>query len=590
MLVRLKEIYLAFGLKPLLDHVDTVIPEGQRIALVGRNGEGKSSFLKLLANQLQADAGKIEFKSGTRVSYLLQSVPNIQDSVSSIIAKPLEEQCESWEIAARVEKTLDFFQLAGDKAFNDLSGGLKRRVLLAQAWITEPNLLLLDEPTNHLDIQAIDFLEQILLTYQGTLLFVSHDRQFTRHLATQVFDLDRGKLTTWQCGYDDYVQRKQDYLQAEEKEQARFDKKLQQEEVWIRQGIKARRTRNEGRVRALEAMRRQRANRRAKIGTVNLNLTSAQNSGQSVINAENITYAYSSSPIIQAFSIDIMRGDKIGIIGSNGCGKTTLIKILLKELPTQTGKVKLGTNLDILYFDQLRQQIDDEQSVLDNVAQGQSHVEFAGKTTHIMGYLQQFLFAPERALSPAGSLSGGERNRLLLAKLFTKPANFLVLDEPSNDLDVETLELLEALLVNFNGTILLVSHDRELINNVVTSTLVFENNGHIQEYVGGYDDYLRQTQAKSTVKATEKKLGLAAPVKINKSKLEYEEQKELGKIPDKISKLEKDIQQLQVDLADNSLYENANKPRLDQLTALLQTKEHQLNQLYDRWEILENKK
>lgn len=588
MLVRLKELCLTFGLKPVFAHINLVIPAGQKIALVGRNGEGKSTFLKMLAGEILPDSGKIEFAGGAKVSYLPQSIPNIDKTVRQILAAKLSTQMEEWQIDAQVEKILAQFKLNGDFGFNDLSGGLKRRVLLAQAFVAEPDLLLLDEPTNHLDIDAIQFLEKIIAEYPKTVLFVSHDRQFTRKLATQIYDLDRGAMTSWECGYDAYLINKETQLNAERQERERFDKKLAQEEAWIRQGVKARRARNEGRVRALEAMRAQLAERRETLGTANLKLTQAGQSGKSVISAENIKYSVNGKKIIAPLTLEIRRGDKIGIIGPNGCGKTTLIKLLLKELAPDEGTVKIGTQLDVLYFDQLREQIDDKQTVLDNVSQGKSHIDFDGKTQHILGYLQHFLFEPERARSLAMNLSGGERNRLLLAKLFTRSANMLVMDEPSNDLDIETLELLESLLVNFNGTLLLVSHDRELINNSVTSTLAFEGDGIIQEYVGGYDDYLRQAPSNQNKKIAEKtQTNKAEKAPTIKEKLNYNEQKELARLPDKIAKTEADIAKLQETLAAAFLTEKPGSPRLNELTEQLKIKEKQLAEFYRRWEELE---
>lgn len=590
MLVRLKELCLNFGLKPVFDHINLVIPSARKIALVGRNGEGKSSFLKMLAGDLLPDSGKIEFAGGARVSYLPQSIPSIDKTVRQILSDELSNAMEDWQVDAEVEKTLDQFKLAGDFVFNDLSGGLKRRVLLAQAFVAKPDLLLLDEPTNHLDIEAIQFLEKIISDYPKTVLFVSHDRQFTRKLADMIYDLDRGSLTSWDCGYDAYLINKETQLNAERQERNRFDKKLEQEEAWIRQGVKARRARNEGRVRALEAMRAQLSERREKVGTANLKLTQSGQSGKTVISAEEIEYSVEGKNIIKPLSLEIRRGDKIGIIGPNGCGKTTLIKLLLKELAPDKGSVKIGTQLDVLYFDQLREQIDDQQTVLDNVSQGKSHIDFDGKSLHILGYLQHFLFEPERARSKAINLSGGERNRLLLAKLFTRSANMLVMDEPSNDLDIETLELLESLLVNFSGTLLLVSHDRELINNSVTSTLVFEGKGHIQEYVGGYDDYLRQTPMVQNKKIAEKvpAVQIEKPPKIQ-AKLNYNEQKELAKLPDRIAKMEADIAALHENLAQAFLTEKPGSVRLNELNQQLQIKAQQLAELYKRWEELESR-
>ncbi len=586
MLARLSQIQLRLAIHPLFQDLNVIIPPKQRIALVGRNGVGKSTLLKLLAGKIKPDSGQIEWVKGVAVSYLTQDIPDFPHTVNELLKTALLETHDEWQHAAIIDKVIADYQLPAQQLFNDLSGGLKRRVLLAKALMTQPDLLLLDEPTNHLDLTAIAQLEAILLKLNTTVLFVSHDRQFTRRLATTVYDLDRGQLSVWQCGYDDYLQRKQAALLAQEKENARFDKKLAAEEVWIRQGIKARRTRNEGRVRALKALRQQRTERQERVGQINLAATAAEQSGQVVIEAQHVSHAYADKTIINDFSTCIMRGDKIGIIGDNGCGKTTLLKILLNEMKSDAGLVKLGTQLQVLYFDQLRDQINDNMTVLDNIAGSQSHIEFAGKTMHIMGYLQQFLFSAERARSLAGTLSGGERNRLLLAKLLAKPANFLVMDEPSNDLDIETLELLENWLVDFNGTVLLVSHDRELINNVVSSTMVFHENGVIREYVGGYEDYLQQSQSyreKQILLTKQAAIPATAPAK----KLSFEEQKELNRLPEKISKAEAAIEKMHQQLADPALYQTEHAQCLQQLNDELSLKQQQLQTLYDRWLELE---
>jgi ATP-binding cassette subfamily F protein uup len=474
--------------------------------------------------------------------------------------------------------------LDGDAEFATLSGGLKRRVLLAKALVVAPDLLLLDEPTNHLDIENIVWLEQFFSKYCGTLLFVTHDRLFLQKIATRIVELDRGDLTSWECDYATYLQRKQDFLATQEKHNALFDKRLAQEEVWIRQGIKARRTRNEGRVESLKKLRLERQARREVIGNVKMEAQSTNNSGKLVIAAEKISYGYA-QPIIKNFTTTILRGDKIGIIGSNGCGKTTLLRLLLGDLIPQTGLIKTGTKLQVAYFDQLRNQLDEEKTVRENVALGSDYVTINGKARHIISYLQDFLFSPERALSPVDQLSGGERNRLLLAKMFTKPSNVLVLDEPTNDLDIETLELLETLLVDYSGTILLVSHDRTFLNNIVTSTLVFDGAGQVSEYVGDYDDWLRQRPEQLPV-AKPVKISLPAKTIIPKQQLTADERRELKNIPKKIEKIEIEQKQLHQQMADPDFYKK-DKTTIVQVQIQLSNLEDELKNLYQRWEVLE---
>ena len=529
-LVTLQDIYLSYGQPPLIDHINLVIERGERVCLIGRNGAGKSTLLKILTGQITADDGVLKRASGVKISQLEQSVPeDAQGSVFDVITQGLGaegelakryhhlilelgtnpsdqtmrdlEECQSeldrvngWDINQRVESIITKMDLDADVDISSLSGGYKRRVLLARALVCDPDLLLLDEPTNHLDIDAIQWVEQFLLKWEGSLLFISHDRRFMNNLATRFIEIDRGQLAEFNCNYATYLQRKEEILEVEDRQNALFDKRLSQEEVWIRQGIKARRTRNEGRVRALESMRREYADRRKRQGTARMDIQQAERSGKIVAEAQNISFAFAGDqqPVVRDFSTLIQRGDKVGFIGRNGVGKTTLIKLLLSELVPQQGSIKTGTNLNVAYFDQYRSALDEEKSVQDNVSGGRDMLEIGGKPKHVISYLQDFLFAPERCRQPVKALSGGERNRLLLAKLFTQPSNVLVLDEPTNDLDIDTLDLLEELLIDYKGTIILVSHDRAFLNNVVTSTLVFEGNGSINQYIGGYDDWLRQ--------------------------------------------------------------------------------------------------
>ncbi|MES9929197.1 MAG: ATP-binding cassette domain-containing protein, partial [Candidatus Thiodiazotropha sp. 6PDIVS] len=524
-LITLRNLHLSFGDAPLLDGVNLNIEKGERIALLGRNGMGKSTLMKVIMGSQVADDGERVVGKGVDIARLIQEVPqDVSGSVFDLVADGMGDLSEKlknyhrishrlaeegdqalleslaeaqhdleasggWQLEQRVETVISRTGLDADAQFSELSGGLKRRVLLAQALVTEPDLLLLDEPTNHLDIEAIDWMENLLLGFPGAVLFVTHDRAFLRRLATRILELDRGQMTDWPGDYGNFLRRKEEMLNAEALANDRFDKKLAQEEVWIRQGIKARRTRNEGLVRMLKAMRDERSKRRNTTGQVKMQLQSADRSGKLVVEVEDIDFAWEGSPVIKGFSTTIMRGERVGIIGPNGSGKTTLINLLLGKLQPDSGKIKLGTQLQVAYFDQLRSQLNEALSVQENVGGGSDKVEVDGKSKHIISYLQDFLFTPERARAPVHALSGGERNRLLLAKLFTKPANVLVLDEPTNDLDIETLELLEELLVGYQGTLLLVSHDREFLDHSVTSCLVFEDGGRITESIGGYSDW-----------------------------------------------------------------------------------------------------
>jgi ATP-binding cassette subfamily F protein uup len=626
-LLTLRNVTLAFGAAPLLDGVDLRIEPGERLCLVGRNGTGKSTLMKLINGELQVDGGEVVLRQGLRVARLTQEVPHeltgpVFDvvagglgengallaeyhTVSHQLAESGDEQLlgkleqiqsrieavDGWLLNQRVETVLSRLKLPAESDFSDLSGGLKRRVLLARELVSEPELLLLDEPTNHLDIDAIAWLEEFLLSWQGTLLFITHDRMFLQRLATRIIELDRGVLSSWPGDYETYLRRKQEALDAEAVQNALFDKRLAQEEVWIRQGIKARRTRNEGRVRALEALRNERTQRRERQGTAKMQMHGADRSGKVVIEAENIGHSYGDVALFSDFSTSIMRGDKVAILGPNGVGKTTLLKILLGQLAPQQGSVKLGTKLEIAYFDQHRAALDEEASVLDNVAQGSDRVEVNGSSKHIMGYLQDFLFTPERARSPVKSLSGGERNRLLLAKLFTKPSNLLVMDEPTNDLDVETLDLLEELLLDYQGTLLLVSHDRVFINNVVTSSLVFEGHGRLNEYVGGYDDWLRQRPSCELEPGVAKKGGAVQrkepePSSPKKEKLSYKERRELEQLPAQIAKMEAEQEALQQRMGEPGFYQQPDGAAVNQATGRLEQLGRELEQAYGRWEAL----
>ena len=631
-LVSLRNIALGFGGPTLLDGVNLEIEKAERICLVGRNGTGKSTLFKILMGELQADDGSIQIGQGVKVSRLAQEVPDdTQGTIYSVVAQGLDkagqlltrfhelshllsedmslmpefekvqhelEALNGWQVGQRIDQVLSRLDLDADTEFSSLSGGWKRRVLLAQTLVAEPDVLLLDEPTNHLDIEMIAWLEDFLLNFQGTLVFITHDRMFLRRLATRIIELDRGKLTSWPGNYEKYLVHKQAALDAEASESALFDKKLAEEEKWIRQGIKARRTRNEGRVRALEKMRRERAQRREVTGKAKLQMQDSSASGKIVVEADNVTWSWTDEQgnektLLKNFSATIMRGDKIGIIGPNGCGKTTLIRLLLGALTPEQGEIKQGTKLDIAYFDQLRGQLDPEQNVQDNVADGNDFVTINGEPRHVISYLGDFLFSPQRARTPVKALSGGERNRLLLAKLFTKPANMLVMDEPTNDLDVETLELLESILVEYDGTVILVSHDRAFINEVVTSTLVFESGDQVNEYVGGYDDWLRQRRISSTNKSDKNKVKPAEiksaevvdDVKASR-KLNYKEQSELEKLPAKIEAWEAEQETLHAEMASTDFYQQ-DSDVITKTQQRLAEIEADLAKGYARWEDLE---
>ncbi len=597
-IVTLENLTVGFRGPPLLDGISCQIDAGQRIGLLGRNGAGKTTLLRILAGQMEPDSGEVTVQRGTHISLLPQDVPaNVSGSVSEIVSlglSPLDDDLDeqaSWRQRNDVEQILSRMELDGTLLFETLSSGMKRRVLIASALVARPGLLLLDEPTNHLDIQAIEWLEQFLLKWPAALMFVTHDRMFLRRMATRILEIDRGRLYDGICDYDTFLARKEQTLVAEEKQNALFDKRLAQEEAWIRQGIKARRTRNEGRVRELKRMRAERSNRRDVSGTGKLRIHHGQKSGVMVIEGEDISFGYDGKLLFGGLSILIARGDKVGIIGPNGVGKTTLLKTLLRQLKPDSGSVRHGTNLQIAYFDQLREQLDPERTVQQNVGDGSEFVFVGQQKTHVLGYLQEFLFTPERARTQVKFLSGGERNRILLARLFTRPANVLVMDEPTNDLDTETLEMLEQRLVDFAGTLLLVSHDRAFLNNVVTSTLVFEH-GNVKEYVGGYDDWLDQRAEQSSVDDTaeqRQKTEKQKPVSANNQprKLKYQERRELEQLPGLIESQESEIAQLHTTMADPAFYQQSGTVIAGQQDLLKQLQES-LAAKYARWEELDS--
>lgn len=598
-LLQLQDITLQYGTKPLLSHADLQVDAGERVCLLGRNGAGKTSLMRIITGEEAPNSGELVCPSGTVLTRLDQEVPDhLTGTTYEVIFSGLRKDTheEDWEIDVRIDELMEQMKLpAREELFTALSGGMKRRVLLARALVGHPDVLLLDEPTNHLDIESILWLESFLLEQKMTLFFVTHDRAFLKKMATRIVELDRGVLTSWACDYDTYLGRKAVALEAEEKQWAAFDKKLALEEAWLRQGVKARRTRNEGRVRALKSLREERGERRDRVGTANIVVQESQSSGQKVVEASKLFFAFENKPIVQDFSTVIWRGDKIGIIGPNGTGKTTLLKLLLGKLEPQSGWVKQGTKIEVVYLDQLRDQIDDTKTVAQNVAGNSETVTFQGRSKHIHGYLQDFLFSPDRVRMPAKMLSGGERNRLLLARLFLQPANVLVLDEPTNDLDAETMELLEDLLVEFGGTVLLVSHDRAFLDNVVTSTMVFEGDGIISEYVGGYEDWLRQKSrlkvepkpVVSVVKEAKEEI-VPAPKKVtSKPKtLSNRDRKELEELPALLEKLEAEQTELTKMIWDPELYkkqpELANKYKAEQ--AVL---DETIKLKYSRWEELE---
>jgi ABC transport system ATP-binding/permease protein len=606
-LVSLDRVSIAYGHLPLLDEVALQIEPRERVSVIGRNGTGKSTLLKILSGELPPDEGTVWRQPSLRVARLEQDVPLSADrSVFDVVAEGhthhLEED-EAWLKEHHVELVLSRLELPADAIVDTLSGGWRRRVLLARALVGQPDLLLLDEPTNHLDIEAIKWLEDFLLEYVGAVMFVTHDRAFLQRLATRIVELDRGKLTSWPGNYATYLRRKEEALANEATLQDKFDKKLAEEEVWVRQGIKARRTRNEGRVRALEAMRAERAARREQMGNVRLQVEQADASGKLVFEAKGVSKAYDGKPVVREFSTRIMRGDRIGLIGPNGAGKTTMLRMMLGELEPDSGEIRRGANVQIAYYDQQREQLDPERTVFDTVGEGNDTVTANGRTRHVHAYLRDFLFSDERARSPVKALSGGERNRLLLARLFTRPANVLVLDEPTNDLDLETLELLEEQLVEWPGTLLLVSHDRVFLDNVVTSTIAFEGDGQIEEYVGGYEDWLRQSekaqreQRTQRTQRTQQKGASAATVAVvspaeaprAQKRLSYKERRELEELPARIDALESEQKALGEKIAAPEFYKEGAaliKASLDRVEAL----KRELVAVYARWDELDSRR
>ncbi|ELA9212761.1 ABC transporter ATP-binding protein [Vibrio parahaemolyticus] len=631
-LLTIHNAQLAFGDHPLLDRAEFALQENERVCLVGRNGAGKSTLMKVLAGDILLDDGKIQVTQDVVVSRLEQDPPrnqegtvyeyvsgglaeigeqlkiyhNLLDLVAqdpnekniNRLAKTQEQldHSNAWRFDDRVKNVLSALKLSPDTLLRDLSGGWQRKAALARALVCDPDVLLLDEPTNHLDVTTIEWLENFLKDFKGSIIFISHDRAFIKSMATRIVDLDRGQLSSFPGDYDNYLLEKEEMLRVEEMQNAEFDKKLAQEEVWIRQGIKARRTRNEGRVRALKKLREERRDRREVQGKVNLNIDDASRSGKIVFEAENVSFAYDGKQIVDNFSFNIMRGDRIALIGPNGCGKSTVLKLLLGQLEAQSGRLHCGTKLEVAYFDQYREILDPEKTVIDNLADGKQEVMVGGRQRHALSYLQDFLFAPKRARTPVKALSGGEKNRLLLARILLKPNNLLILDEPTNDLDIETLELLEEMLANYQGTLLLVSHDREFVDNTVTTSWIFEGDGVIEEFVGGYHDAKQQRDQALAVRFSTEKPAKKEKVveetpkttqpKNNSKKLSYKLQRELEALPAKLEQLESDIETLQEQVNDPEFFAKPveqTQPVLEQLAAL----EQELEIAFERWEELE---
>lgn len=639
LLFRLSDLSLAFGEHVLLDQVSLTVHKGERIGILGQNGAGKSTFMKVLLGEQQADSGDLWRADNIKVAWLDQTLPERTDiTLYDYIASGLEglgqllsdyyhlthdtsvdladesnlkklaslqkqiEQVDGWAVEHRIEAILDMLRLPATASMKSLSGGSRRRASIGRALIAEPDLLLLDEPTNHLDIPTIEWLEKTLLDFKGAIMVVTHDRQFLQAISNRIVELDRGHLRVWDYGYQKFLAFREQQLQAEEKANQEFDKKLAEEERWIRQGIKARRTRNEGRVRALKQMREERKQRRELSGSAKMSLDQSSTSGKIVIEATDIQHRFDDKPLLSNFSCKILRGDRIGLIGPNGSGKTTLLRILLGELQPDSGQVKLGTNLDIIYFDQLRNQLDQDQNIIDYLSEGREYITLKGKPRHVISYLQDFLFSPDRVRQPVRSLSGGEQNRLILAKLFSNPANLVVLDEPTNDLDMETLELLEELLLEFEGTLLIVSHDRKFLDNVITSSFVFEPDGHVLEYVGGYQDwrdqggrmdsFLTTPSAQSAADKAKQKPGNDQD-KADKAQKQAEHQrqrlrqKELDQVTRRIEKKESEIATVEAEMAQPGFYDqsaDAMQPILDKMASL----QSDLDALYVQWETLED--
>ncbi len=590
-LLSFQEVSLSFGGPNLLDRINLQIHEGEKISLLGRNGAGKSTMMRLIQGQAEPDSGRIIREKSLRTSLLQQEVPDgMTGTVYDILAAGIHDETgpvhpdhlEQKQVM-QIERVLSLMSLDPAPEFMSLSAGMKRRVLMGQAIASDPDILLLDEPTNHLDIDSIRWLEDFLCRYDKTIFFVTHDRAFLQKVALRILEIDRGNLFDWKCDYATFIKRKEAWLDSEETQNSLFDKKLAQEEIWIRKGIKARRTRNEGRVRALKEMRLERSRRLEQQGAVRLELSRGEKSGKTVIEATEITFGYGSEPVIKGFSTIIQRGDRIGIIGPNGCGKSTMIKLLLGLLPPQAGNVKSGTRLEVAYFDQLRSSIDPARTIRENIAEAGEMIDINGRSRHVIGYLQDFLFPPDRVDVPAGTLSGGERNRLMLAKLFTRAFNLLVMDEPTNDLDLETVELLEQILIEYDGTLLVVSHDREFLNNIVTGTFAFEGNGVVREYAGGYDEWLARRPALKDVK--EKK---AQPVKKirEKTKLSFNEKKELEQLPEQIAELEQKKKELVELISDPEFYKKE-AARSVEVNREIEAIDSRLEHMLERWMELE---
>jgi ABC transport system ATP-binding/permease protein len=630
-LLGMREVSIAFGGPPVLDHASMSIERGERLCLLGRNGTGKSTVMKLLDGSIAPDSGEIVRQTDVAVARLEQEIPsNLNGTIFDIVAAGLGDTgsllaryhaashrvsadasqsamremdrlhraldaANAWQVQTRVDTVLFHLGLDGDAEFTDASGGVKRQTLLARALVAEPDVLLLDEPTNHLDIAAVEWMENFLVDRAVTLVLVTHDRAFLRRVATRIVELDRGRLVDWGADYDTYLQRKESTLAAEAREWTEFDKKLAKEEVWIRTGVQARRTRNEGRVRSLEALRVERAERRERAGTAKLQSQEADRSGRLVVEARDVSFAHGDRPIVRNFSSTIMRGDRVGLIGPNGSGKTTLLRLLLGQLTPDSGTIRIGTGLQVAYFDQLREQLDPERSVVESVADGADFIQVGDARKHVLGYLEDFLFAPDRSRAPVRALSGGERNRLLLARLFTRPFNLLIMDEPTNDLDIETLDLLEEMLLEFAGTLLVVSHDRAFLDNVVTSTLVFEGAGRVAEYAGGYSDWVRQRRvsernasvasAAAPKRAIRSTVPQGAPATEGKRRLTFKEKAELESLPDEIERQEREREQLYASLSDPAFLRDGAavvdaRARLDHIDA-------ELTRMMQRWEELE---
>lgn len=632
-LISMHGAWLSFSDAPLLDNAELHIENNERVCLVGRNGAGKSTLMKILNRELGLDDGRIVYEQDLVVSRLQQDPPrNVAGSVYDFVAEGIEEQAEYlkryhelshkvmddpsdrnlnelakvqeqldhhnlWQLESRINEVLAQLGLEADTALSALSGGWLRKAALGRALVSNPKVLLLDEPTNHLDIETIDWLEGFLKSFQGTIIFISHDRSFIRNMATRIVDLDRGVLVSWPGDYDKYLLAKEEALRVEELQNAEFDRKLAQEEVWIRQGIKARRTRNEGRVRALKEMRRERGERREVMGSARMQVEEAARSGKIVFEMENVDYAVAGKQLVKDLSAQVQRGDKIALVGPNGCGKTTLLKLMLGQLQAEHGRIHIGTKLEVAYFDQHRAELDPDRTVMDNLAEGKQEVMVNGKPRHVLGYLQDFLFHPKRAMTPVRALSGGERNRLLLARLFLKPSNLMILDEPTNDLDVETLELLEELIDSYQGTVLLVSHDREFVDNTVTECWIFEGKGQIGQYVGGYHDARGQQAAHQSTRQnanSAKKSAEVAPPKAETgkrpgNKLSYNMQRELDQLPQRLETLEADITALQEQISDPAFFNQPHEQTQALLDKLAST-EAELEAAFERWEHLESLK